>query len=359
MGLDPSSPHPTLTYTNYRFMLGTAVNRAGRSIYVQWYTDDCGASYVGYPHDITTGSLVSGQTISETFSSSTPQARMTNVAMQAMKNYVTLEWTSSMTYMRPRLSTWASGYSYTDCPPYGRINISTTFLNPTDPPVTMDHSRNRFIIGHEMGHRQADEVDGPLSGEVEITYPIDSPHPCNCTAISIETEGCFQNQGYIGWRSSQGWSDFYGAALYHSQDSASCSWKYWRGAYDPLAPLSPEPEDPTWITPGPVSVSCGAPVKWMEAYCGEGTQAVNRGTTQDWLAFFWNLWTTGASRYSIPEITNVWAATGELNDNEGVVWDVPDPDDESLENTVRDTYGFGTPKYWQFVNKGVTTGVNH
>jgi hypothetical protein len=160
-------------------------------------------------------------------------------------------------------------------------------------------------------------------------------------------EGCLQNQGYIGWRSTQGYVDFYGAALYHSQDSASCSWKYWRGAYDSTE--DPLPADPEWIEPGPVSISCGVNVKWMEEYC----LTSDRGATQDWIAFYWNLWTNGASRYSINQITNIWEDTGTPADPDvGTTW-------SDLEDSVWLNYPSDPNKRNQFFNKGLAAGVNH
>jgi len=168
--------------------------------------------------------------------------------------------------------------------------------------------------------------------------------------------GCLQNQGYIGWRSTQAYCDFFGAALYHSQDASTCNWMYWRGAYDSTLPLPPDPDDLDWISPGPVPVSCGVNVQWMEEYCGEGAQAMNRGATQDWIAFFWNLWTNGTTyRYSIDQITDVWDNTGTPADPDvGTTWD-------DLDESVWDLWpgDANENKREQFFDKGAAAGVDH
>jgi hypothetical protein len=103
-------------------------------------------------------------------------------------------------------------------------------------------------------------------------------------------------------------------------------------------------------------VNCGVNVKWMEKYCN----AANRGVTQDWMAFYWNLWTDGTYRYSINEITNVWEATDAANDELGETWN-------ELVATLSVLWPGGTPKlptanYWkrkQFTDKGDAAGVDH
>jgi hypothetical protein len=244
----------------------------------------------------------------------------------------------------------------------GRIDIDTHFENPSLLGVFMDHSRNRFIIGHEMGHRQAAEPGtlGPFdpTNGIEATYDTDSAHPCNCELFNDHKTGCLQSQGNIGWRATQAWADFFGATLFHDQDAPACEWKYWRAAYNPNPPLVDNPE---WITPGPVEVSCGQNVKWMEEYCLDQ----NHGVTQDWTSFFWNLWTNGEYRYTIDEITDVWAETTIVSNQVGTPW--YDYENSGSIVSLVEAVSIVWPsdseedeqKRIQFLTKGENAGVNH
>jgi hypothetical protein len=107
-------------------------------------------------------------------------------------------------------------------------------------------------------------------------------------------------------------------------------------------------------------MGCGLNVRWMEEYCLDD----DRGTSEDWMAFFWNLWSNGTYRYSINHITNVWEETDpsyEGGYNIGEKWSSSDPDDSTLVKTVN-TLWPGSENFYkrqQFINKGDNAGVDH
>jgi hypothetical protein len=358
----------TKSNNNYQFKLGTQLTREGRIIYVQPSTEEqCVPNQLWHNTNVTTGTLFSGQTITVTRSASTAQARTAVVAQQPLIYYSTREWPSAVTYIRPKPDTtpycsytlntscWAPGEA--GCGDGGgRIHIATSFENPDLPGTYIDHSTYRFIVSHEMGHRQAWATYGPmceapagcLSG---VQYQTDTPHPCNCELFSSYKGGCYQSRGYPSNKHQEAWAYFYGAALFNSQGTVenpgTCAWKYWRGMYDSTLPLA---DNPDWITPGPVQVDCGVNVKWMEKYCN----AANRGVTQDWMAFYWNLWTNGTYRYSINEITDVWEATDAANNELGETWA-----ELSLELFSLFPGPGNIPKINHFLSTGDAAGVDH
>ena len=118
--------------------------------------------------------------------------------------------------------------------------------------------------------------------------------------------------GLVGTRASEAWAHFFAIAMYNwdNRDSGVCQWKYWRSCYDSSAePIADPPNTamPTWTESAPVQVDCSHNVRWMEQYSdNEAVDLNNRGTMQDWIVFYWNVWSDGANRFSVDELTDIW-----------------------------------------------------
>jgi hypothetical protein len=344
----------TKSNNNYQFKLGTQLTREGRIIYVQPSDSACEPNQWWHNTNVITGTLSSGQTITVTRTASTAYARVAIVAQQPLIYYSSREWPSVRTYFRPEpnppseTSSWRPG----DCSPYGRIYIDTSFPNPDLPEGTIDHSTYHFIVGHEMGHRQASATNGPKCNPTicdgSLQVPPVPPHPCNCALFYSYKEGCHQSLGYTGPKQREAWAHFYGAALFNNREQNYCSWMYWRGMYQSTMPL---PSNPAWLSPGPVLVDCATNVKWENKYCS----GYNMSVTQDWMAFYWNLWTDGTYRYTINEMTNVWENCPTATPSIGQTW-------LELVDTVWEMWPNPYPssdyyKRQQFFSKGSFAGV--
>ncbi|MCK9462571.1 MAG: hypothetical protein M0R80_23360, partial [Proteobacteria bacterium] len=57
--------------------------------------------------------------------------------------------------------------------------------------------------------------------------------------------------------------------------------------------------------PFPTTLDTSSDVKWMEYECSP-SGLTHYGTEWDWLDFYWNLWTEGSYKFTIPQIQNVW-----------------------------------------------------
>jgi hypothetical protein len=348
----------TKSNNNYQFKLGTQLTRLGRVIYVKPHTasDPCPANQLWHNTNLTTGSLSSGQTIWVTRSANTPESRIAVVAQRPLSYYSSREWPSTVTHLQPK-DTWStSAWVPSACSWQGLIRIDTSFPNPDLPEGTIDHSTYRFITGHEMGHRQASATNGPscdpsvCDGSLQV--PPVPPHPCNCALFYSYNDGCHQSLGYIGPKQREAWAHFYAAALFNDREQNYCSWMYWRGMYQSTMPL---PSNPAWISPGPVLVDCATNVKWEDEYCS----GYNKSVTQDWMAFYWNLWTDGTYRYSVDEISNIWAYNPDPIFN-------PIPADPAIGHTWSELVDAvwalwpapeNAQKRQQFFDKGLLSGV--
>jgi hypothetical protein len=372
----------TKSNNNYRFRLGSAVRReqggATRHIYAQPSDASCGLSWVGHNSYLSTGWLIDGETLTLSRSANTAQARIAVVAIRPMMYPATRQWPSSMTYIRPRTNTipYCSQDTNTSCwAPWedgcggnGRIHISTSFPNPDTGQGTIDHSTYRFIIGHEMGHRQAWATDGPqcmwqdqwgntVDCNRDIKWQTTSPHYCNCELFYSYKTGCQQSRGWTGVRQREAWANFYSAALFSDRDQSGCNWWYWRAMYKMFL------GNPIWWSPGPVQWNCGQNETWMENYCfsAPGNDEAYKGAVHDWMAFFWNLWTDGPNRADIAEMTEIWSNTDMKKTHDsvraGYRWSHSDPNESTLLKSAGNKWGVGSAKYNNFDTKGLNAGV--
>jgi hypothetical protein len=127
----------------------------------------------------------------------------------------------------------------------------------------------------------------------------------------------------------------------------------------------PNPTMPTWIPTSPVQVACNHNVRWMEQYSNDDdVTLLNRGTMQDWMVFFWNVWSNGANRFSVDELTDIWYRTPcsdeSIDDSDtdwcpGHVCDIGETWGDLVDD-VEANYAIG--KRNQFTGKGNSAGVD-
>ncbi|MCK9506524.1 MAG: hypothetical protein M0Q95_20375 [Porticoccaceae bacterium] len=356
---------PTLPNTKYKFSLGTAVHRnlnnRSRYIYAQLPDDEsCGLTYISHNLYFTTGeTLPSGRFIR--FPASTPSSRIAALGQLAMHRATLLQWEPTWTLIAPsnnpphQTSHYADYACVFDGRPGQKIYIDTQFQNPNGGSGNLDHSTYQYIIGHEMGHRQAWDVGGVMCQNCSST-PLwsnqNTAHPCNCKKFTQYNDTCFQYVSYTGNRQREAYANFYSAALRNGR-TATCNWRYWRNMYkkNPSGGAS-------WQPLAPVPWNCAQRERWMATFCSAESMT-NKATNQDWMSFFWNVWTTSTNPLSIADINAVWHDTVHVNNNVGYQWSAVNPNAPSLERSARLKWGQYGGKYLSFIDEGFNARVNY
>ncbi len=339
--LDTEGCTPPLEYepfTFFQFSQYTWVERpTARTFYMVPHGENWGSPWLKLTMSYMTTYTWSDTTHTFRPNWEAPQANVAVVAARLLQKHTLLEFPiNTTTYVTTDGDICNTSKNNSD----GNICIDSDFKAiPQWPYFGMDHSQYKFIIGHELGHRQANLTGGPSSGSYNHTCQDNDF--CNCEHFGGYGDMCMQSREYIGAAQKEAWAFFYSAALFNERDF-NCGMSYWRAMYvgNPafIAFLN-------WFPP--VTVDCADTPKWMEsAGCSED----NRGVCQDWLGFFWNLWSFGYNRCTVDEITDIWEATPKTG-IEGEHWD-------DLLQSVADIYGVND-KYWNFVLLGAAAGVDH
>jgi hypothetical protein len=220
----------------------------------------------------------------------------------------------------------------------------------------LDHTKNKWVIGHEFGHRQADANRGPDLQNAYVSHAFGSTaNPCNCLGISSLGLGgvCLESRMNVGGGWSEGWANMYAAAIFNDRSDGgsygNCKMAWWNKAYDTTPPALPSL--PTFDGTPPVDLDCAFAPKWMERYCGTANE--DRGVALDWTNFFWLLYANGAKRYEASEIASVWVeARPELHPLYDPVWD-------DLVGALPVLWPSDQAKRDQFTDKGTWAGVNY
>jgi hypothetical protein len=206
-------------------------------------------------------------------------------------------------------------------------------------PSGLDHSMHKFIVGHELGHAQGYLTGMPIPSSSDYDDVTSGVQKCNCSHISSSTEMCFQSLEAMRPAQGEAWAYFYGAALLNARQT-NCGMGYFREMY-----TGSTPQSATLETTVPVTVDCADMPKWRAELC----PAEDNGVLQDWLGFYWNVWTNGTYKYTVDEITDVYSRP-EVSF--GYHWD-------ELKAAAQALYGIGTDKTGQFTETGEVAGVDN
>lgn len=212
-----------------------------------------------------------------------------------------------------------------------------------------DHTAWKYVIAHELGHRVAGALDGP----VHVTYNhFPAPDACTCRHVrDIEAAGlgqhCLQSREYIGAAEAEGWAHAFAAAVFNVRTTAGCWFNYYKTVRAPSGVLT-EP---------PYRVQCDRHVRWMETTCDPGDDDL--GIEWDWLTFYWRLYAADDPRlrFSFGELGEIWADTPtsllwRSATIVGQAWD-------DLLTTVDERYGAGSDRAEFFRDTGVAAGIDH
>ncbi len=327
---------PVTANTEYEFIQYTWIKRDNRQVVVQF---DGSPGWGGYALGIYTDhsiGAVSGNMTKEVKPNySSPQQNVARVAGLMMTDSASIGFPNNTTTYVQTWGDYGHG-AYNEGSAGIFIDDNFTYI-PGPPPTVIDMSTYKFIIGHELGHRQALLTNMPFSGSYSDQCPENAY--CNCNHHNGNWDsGCLQSREFINTAQSEGYAFFYSAAIQNTPTSGSCKIGYWRSMYDPvtlqLKTVPPYPFD------------CAARYRWMGS---RGCALSDRGVVSDWTAFFWNMWTTDEpSKYTIAEFQDIWSQTPSTFYY------------GQLLATLYSKYGSTShPKYQQFTFIGNQTGVNY
>ncbi len=321
--LDASGCTPPLLllpYTKFKFRQRTVINGpSGRKVWVQPNGDDVwrdGAVWVNSYY--TTTYIIPNHAYTHTFRPSwhSPETRAISVATRMMHKASALAYpTNSVTRIRTDgENTPHGGCGWTRINSNGDCCINSSFQwDPQGSGTIVDHSKYKWVIGHELGHRQAHAAGGPITG---VSLPNYAPqwttaHPCNCVDMAPDPNiVCLGSRTSLAGAQQEGWANFIAAAIFNNRTSSgspgNCKMAWWNMAWDTSPPNPPFQPSFDW-TP-PVDIDCDFAPRWMERFCTGNNS--NRGVILDWQNFFWILWTgdqTTSERVDVDEISDIFA----------------------------------------------------
>ena len=323
---------PALSFTtgDYTFQQVTWLERTGNR-HVVVVPERYGSSNFNTPESINTYIHISGWPsvgtiyILPTFES--PDTRVAVVAGKALQYKNTREFPSNRYIaIQPRSDwDWSQVWGDED----NKIRIATNVDG-------MDHSRYKFIIGHELGHAQAAGANAMNSGSDGY---VSNTSKCNCSHLSGATM-CFQSLEYSKVAQDEAWAYFYSSALFNNRETTG-GMSYFRPIY-----VGSTPQDAILDQYPPITVNVDQMMKWRVNLCNE---APDTGVLQDWLAFYWNLWTVNnPKRLSVDEITDIYQNTSSSNEE----WD-------AITEQLEASLGNAHESYQQWVLTGWSAGVDN
>ncbi len=307
--LDSKGCTPYFTVSNntaYKFRQGTKLERGTRKIVITGSkAKSCTSSHIWMNSYYTTGKITGSYTKNLTPNWYGPQSNLAVIAQKSLQYYKSREFPYNQTlYIWPKNWT-TSYYNGGNC-----IRIDTNF---TQFGSSMDHSSYKFIVGHEIGHYQSSKNGGPIAADYEAFEAKNKR--CNCKHFDEYDEMCIQSKELTGTAQSEAWAYFYAAAIFNARDYRDCKMSYWRAMYNSDGVLDNNP---------PVTVNCDYNPKWMEKWCS--SKMAGKAVMQDWLAFYWDVWTESDNKCTFDKMTDVyetanglewidlgWGAYGTLN----------------------------------------------
>ncbi|MBN2342272.1 MAG: hypothetical protein JXX29_08840 [Deltaproteobacteria bacterium] len=338
----------TETDTSYEFNIWYTRYRNGRNIYIN--AEEFAPSPAYKSKTILIGGIASTSNVNATYTAWNSRTNLAQLAGLALNYYSSRNWPSaSVTYIstddNPNCAVDGGTWAHENF-----ICINTDYV--TSDSSHYDHARYKFVVAHEMGHRQAQGVGG-VGGHDTIDYSPRWPtyteeSPCNCirnTGDPATAPGfCFRARMDVQTAAGEGWANFYAAALLNDRSSSNGYMAIWNNTYKLVYIFA------IWDSTPPIQYNMLSRERWMESFCEENMP--NKGIMGDWSQFFWELWTLGSYNMDIAAISAIWDTNYDDYHTAGTEgqWG-------TLVDTVDDLM---TNDYvLNFQNKGDATGVNH
>ena len=337
---------PVRSHTHYRFRQGTVIERTGdRKIYLEPPGAPWGEHFIWVETDYRTYDLDDDAAYTHRFRPAwhTAQSNMGPIAAYILHYHGGLNLPEGMhTYIRSDEEA-CIGTSYVGVLrdiPEGSICIREDADGE-------DHTTWKYIVAHEIGHRQADATRGPEPGS--YFHNGDLPDICACGHVPNPSGTnirwhCLQSREYVGAAAAEGWAQFFATATYNSRFEEDCVFVY----YKPVLL-----EDGTETGP-PYVVDCTEFPQWMNTHCDPGD--LDLGNEWDWLTFFWSLYTNPDGGMTVSMMSEIWAETSrtrlDYHTSLGETWD-------DLLETVGRQWGIGSDRHITFGITGHAAGVNH
>ena len=209
----------------------------------------------------------------------------------------------------------------------------------------------KYTISHEFGHAVANALTNTSLFAGGYDHPVNEAM-CKCDHIGDYGPHyhCLQSREFVHTAQSEGFANFFSAAMMNARNEndgiyVHCkpAWKYLGGAWrnDVMPPNA------WWAFQIQPEVNTD---RWMQKYCYTGDNP--EGVELDWLRFFYEIWTSGSSKFSINEMSNVWNS-------------VTDPyygwenQPGSLKQSCSGLWSEEDPKCILFRAKAVQAGVNN
>ncbi len=245
---------------------------------------------------------------------------------------------------------------YGGCSIFNRIYVGTS---PFD--TTVDDSRYKTVIAHEIGH----SVEGILIGETGDNYEMTESiaglsSMCRCDhVVSANDTHCFQGLEQIGIALTEGWAQFYAVKAFNDPTEGDCTFTYYKEYKE-----GPEPTATVHLPP--VAFDCSQPLRIMKDYCPVVVPGTEVGNEADWMQFFWAAHTHPTEGASLADIKSIvrYACNEEgpqLRDDLCYMDPIGDKDlievDEFAAGAV-DHFGGFTPEAERFVQSALDAGID-
>jgi hypothetical protein len=325
-----------------------------------------------------TGDAPAYNTVSVDHGSTYKQTSMAVVARKVLNRAVDLGYVNSgddrRVYINMEYPQDSEECPNTCCYHYGKICNGGTDTDPnpdiTGPPghaicygSSSGTSVEKFKAGHEIGHAIAHQSSsqGPMPTSYKATNSASIFHPSAWACQTGEDTHALHSREFIGAAQGEGFAHFVGATLFNDRETDG-----WFGYYKTARLDNSNSEAPVYW------VDVTDDKQHLHTYCApSGWTGV--GTEWDWLNFFWNIWTIGDYKWSVPDMYTIWSGTSSttkccltptncVNPNPGCQsgWEYAPFGKKwsSLQTTV-DNSGWSQNKRDRFSNQGLASRVNY
>jgi hypothetical protein len=191
------------------------------------------------------------------------------------------------------------------CYHFGGICNGNTDQGITGPPghvICYDRSSTsieKFKAGHEIGHAIAHQSSsqGPMPTSYKATNSASIFHPSAWACQTGEDTHALHSREFIGAAQGEGFSHFVATTLFNNRETNG-----YFGYYKTARLDNSNSEAPVYW------VDVTANKQHLHNFCApSGWTGV--GTEWDWLNFFWNIWTIGDYKWSVPDMYTIWSGT--------------------------------------------------
>lgn len=354
----------TKSNTDYKFITYYTRYYDRRSIYVNPDAFEADGTYKSMT--IQTGSDVSFPEMYAFFGVWKIETNMAQLAGEALYLQDSLDWPKySLVYMSTDANPLCD-YPMGTGTGGSRICIDSTAVR-SDGSIYND-GRYKYVIGHEMGHVQANYKGGP--GGPSVGSYSNEPWPiygrddyCNCylNNPSNPPTTCVRSRTFIETAQQESWANFFSSSLQNYRSSTSGVYVHFGKSYIEVN------GSPYWQTVTPFAMNLLERWKWMEDHCNSGSS--DKGVIFDWMQFFWQVWTMGGSdKFESSMLSAIWSGAfdeygdgGDVNNDSATDTDGGYDEYAKWDNIVDEMYEqiSDSGQRLHFQNMGAYNGVNH